>query len=52
VSVEIVDGPSLVLEQARHGVTDTFDLIRSDPLPEGAMLNYWQSIVSGISMDV
>lgn len=52
VSVEIVDGPSLVPEQARHGVTDTFDLGRSDPLLEVAMLNGWQSIVSGISIDV
>ncbi len=52
MSVEIINGPPLVLEQARHGVTDTFDVGRSDPLPEGAMLNGWQSIVSSISIDV
>lgn len=45
VDVEIENGPSLVHQQARHGVQDTFDLDESVPLPKGAMLNVWQSVI-------
>ena len=45
VDVEIENGPSLVHQQARHGVQDSFDLDESVPLPKGAMLNVWQSVI-------